>query len=71
MAHCLYYQENCCNGCGERLLRRDIDTHLQVCEQRPVQCEHCTEEIIYADLTVSIVDIRILILRAVVAVIVW
>lgn len=51
MTHCLYYQENCCNGCGERLLRRDIDTHLKVCIKRPVQCEHCTKEIIYADLT--------------------
>ncbi|CAG2240948.1 TRAF6 [Mytilus edulis] len=48
---CSYSQENCVYGCGTRVKRLEHDDHKQVCHQRPVNCEHCDEQIFYADLT--------------------
>ena len=50
----MFIQEDCEYGCGLKTMRREQLIHQQICEQRPVECEHCTETITYADLTVSL-----------------
>ena len=40
---CGYVEVTCTNkGCGERVSRKDLQTHLQEkCYYRPYECEHC------------------------------
>ena len=50
---CGYVEVTCTNkGCGERVSRKDLQTHLQQeCYYRPYQCEHCGHKDTYIAIT--------------------
>lgn len=55
MSCCSYIEIQCDYGCSQgRLLRGDMEQHREICEKRPVSCEHCIQRMPYIELTVSL-----------------
>nr|XP_011454006.2 TNF receptor-associated factor 6-B [Crassostrea gigas] len=50
-ARCQYVSVHCENNCGLRIPRHQLTDHADVCERRPVDCQHCNSQIPFTDLT--------------------
>ena len=49
---CGYVEVTCTNkGCGERVSRKDLQTHLEKCYYRPYECEYCGHKDTYTAIT--------------------
>ncbi|XP_060076101.1 TNF receptor-associated factor 6-A-like [Ylistrum balloti] len=44
---CMYKVVECGNGCGVRVIRRDMPSHLEECSLRIVFCPHCQKQMTY------------------------
>ena len=50
---CGYGVETCSNDCGETIMRKDMDNHMQyMCNRRIVCCYYCDTQLEYGQLTV-------------------
>ncbi len=48
---CLFVEEKCCEKCGEKILRKELEDHQQnKCPNRQVNCRHCQSKGMYKDI---------------------
>ena len=49
--NCQYVSKYCTNSCGESVMRKDMDDHVnKQCSRRSVYCEHCSSEVKFDEL---------------------